>query len=121
MPTVLFATEYYPPFAPGGAEWSNARWAAALARHGHRVVVVTPNFGAPAREVADGVVVVRFPFPLRLRPGQDDAGWLVHRNPLFQLYLAWWICRVAREAEAGVIHAQQEDERRNDGDRGQRT
>ena len=44
--TILFATEYYPPFAPGGAEWTNAAWASALARHGRRVVVVTPNYGA---------------------------------------------------------------------------
>ena len=26
---VLFASEYYPPFAPGGAEWTNAEWAKA--------------------------------------------------------------------------------------------
>ena len=32
--TILFATEYYPPFAPGGAEWTNAAWASALARAG---------------------------------------------------------------------------------------
>ena len=47
MTSVLFASEYYPPFAPGGAEWSTAAWAAALARRGHRVTVVTPNYGAP--------------------------------------------------------------------------
>lgn len=106
MPTIVFATEYYPPFAPGGAEWSNARWAAALAREGHGVVVVTPNYGAPGREDVDGVRVVRFPFPVRLRPGQIDAGWLVHRHPLFHLYFAWWIRRVGRQVGADIVHAQ---------------
>lgn len=106
MSTVVFAAEYYPPFAPGGAEWSNARWAAALARHGHRVVVVTPNYGAPRREDVDGVRVERFPFPVRLRPGQVEAGWLVHRNPLFHLYFAWWIRRIGRQAGVDVVHAQ---------------
>jgi glycosyltransferase involved in cell wall biosynthesis len=103
---VLFAAEYYPPFAPGGAEWSNAAWAAALARRGRRVVVVTPNYGAPAREEHDGVLVVRVPFPVKLPPGPREARWLVHRNPLFHAYLAAWIARVARRERAAVIHAQ---------------
>lgn len=107
MTSVLFATEYYPPFAPGGAEWSNAAWAAALARRGVRVVVVTPNYGAAAREERDGVGVARIPFAWKLGAGQREAGWLVHRNPLFALYFAWHLARVARREGAGVIHAQQ--------------
>jgi glycosyltransferase involved in cell wall biosynthesis len=107
MTRVLFATEYYPPFAPGGAEWSNAAWAAALARRGVRVVVVTPNYGAAPREERDGVGVVRIPFPWKLGAGQRETGWLVHRNPLVALYFAWHIARVARREGAGVIHAQQ--------------
>lgn len=105
--SVLFATEYYPPFAPGGAEWSNAAWAAALARRGVRVVVVTPNYGAAPSELRDGVRVVRVPFPQRLAPGQRETAWLAHRNPLFALYFAWQIARVARREGVGVIHAQQ--------------
>ena len=103
---ILFATEYYPPFAPGGAEWSNAAWAAALARRGHRVVVVTLNYGASPREERDGVTVIRVPFPVRLPPGQREARWFVHRNPAFHLYFAWCLWRVARAGSARVIHAQ---------------
>jgi glycosyltransferase involved in cell wall biosynthesis len=103
---ILFASEYYPPFAPGGAEWTNAAWAAALARRGHPVVVVTPNYGAAPRESAAGVAVVRVPFPLKLRPGQGEMGWLVHRNPLWTLYFAGWLARVARAEDCAVIHAQ---------------
>jgi glycosyltransferase involved in cell wall biosynthesis len=103
---VLFASEYYPPFAPGGAEWSTAAWAAALSRRGHPVTVVTPNYGAAAREEQDGVQIVRVPFPLKLRPGSGETRFLVHRNPLFHLYFAWHVRQVARAAGAGVIHAQ---------------
>ena len=106
MTSILFAAEYYPPFAPGGAEWSTAAWAAALARRGHRVTVVTPNYGAAPRETRDGVTVVRVPFPVKLRPGQGSAGWLVHRNPLFHRYFGWQVARAARAAGAEVIHAQ---------------
>jgi glycosyltransferase involved in cell wall biosynthesis len=104
--SILFAIEYYPPFAPGGAEWSTAAWAAALARRGHRVTVVTPNYGAASEETRDGVTVIRVPFPVKLRPGQGSAGWLVHRNPLFHRYFGWRVTRAARAAGAEVIHAQ---------------
>jgi glycosyltransferase involved in cell wall biosynthesis len=102
---ILFAGEYYPPFAPGGAEWSTAAWAAALARRGHPVTVVTPNYGAPAREERDGVKVVRVPFPLHLRPGQREAPWLLHRNALFYRYFGWHIRRIAAASGAAAIHA----------------
>jgi glycosyltransferase involved in cell wall biosynthesis len=104
--TIVFATEYWAPFAPGGAEWTNAAWAAALARRGHRVVVVTPNYGAAPREEREGIAIVRVPFPIRLVPGQGEAGWLVHRNPLFHLYFAWRVARVARAEAADLVHAQ---------------
>ena len=106
MTSILFAAEYYPPFAPGGAEWSTAAWAAALARRGLRVTVVTPNYGAAARETRDGVTVIRVPFPVKLRPGQGSAGWLVHRNPLFHRYFGWQVTRAARAAGAEILHAQ---------------
>jgi glycosyltransferase involved in cell wall biosynthesis len=106
MTSVLFASEYYPPFAPGGAEWSTAAWAAALARRGHRVTVVTPNYGAAPREERDGVTIVRVPFPVKLRPGQGEVRFTVHRNPLFHLYLGWQVRRIARGAGAEIIHAQ---------------
>jgi glycosyltransferase involved in cell wall biosynthesis len=103
---ILFATEYWPPFAPGGAEWTNSAWAAALARRGHDVVVVTPNYGAEAREAQSGVRIVRVPFPVKLARGQAEAGWLLHRNPVFHAYFAWWIARVARAMGAELVHAQ---------------
>jgi glycosyltransferase involved in cell wall biosynthesis len=103
---IVFASEYYPPFAPGGAEWTNAAWAEALARRGHRVVVVTPNYGAAPRELAAGVDVVRVPFPLKLAPGQGAARGIVHRNPLWDFYFARRLTDVARRHDARVIHAQ---------------
>ncbi len=106
MTSVLFACEYYPPFAPGGAEWSTAAWAAALSRRGHRVTVVTPNYGAATREERDGATIIRVPFPVKLRPGQGSVGWGVHRNPFFHLYFAWQVRRAARAAGADMIHAQ---------------
>lgn len=103
---ICLVNEYFPPFAPGGAEWSTAALAEALGRRGHHVVVVTPNYGAPPLEERDGVRIVRFPFPLKLPPGRTlvSAKWLA--NPLFYLYAAFAIWRVARREQAEVIHVQ---------------
>jgi len=103
--SVLFACEYYPPFAPGGAEWTTEAWAGALARRGHAITVVTPNYGAPARERRDGVSIIRIPFPVRLSPGQGEVRGIFHRNPLFYLYFGWQIHRAARAAGARFLHA----------------
>ena len=103
---ICLVNEYFPPFAPGGAEWSLEALASALARCGHHVVVVTPNYGASPREERKGVRIVRFPFPLKLAPGKSllSAKWLA--NPLFYLYAAFAIWRVARREQAEVIHVQ---------------
>ncbi len=98
--------EYFPPFAPGGAEWSMDALARALAARGHRVVVVTPNYGAAPEEERDGVRIVRFPFPVKLPPGRTpvSAKWLA--NPVFYLLAAWAVARVARRERADLIHVQ---------------
>ena len=103
---VLFASEYYPPFAPGGAEWTNAEWAKALARRGQPVVVVTPNYGAPRRESAAGVEIVRVPFPLKRREGQVEVSPHVHGNPLWNLYFTLCIAWIAYRRNVRAIHAQ---------------
>jgi glycosyltransferase involved in cell wall biosynthesis len=108
---VLFASEYYPPFAPGGAEWTNAEWAKALARRGQPVVVVTPNYGAARRESSAGVDIVRVPFPrlpifLRRRSGQIEVPTLVHGNPLWHFYFTACIAWIAYRWQVRAIHAQ---------------
>ena len=103
---VCLVNEYFPPFAPGGAEWSLEALARALVRRGHRVTVVTPNWGAAPREESDGVRIVRFAFPKKLEPGRRPAPakWLA--NPLFYAWAALAVLRVARRQHAEVIHAQ---------------
>jgi glycosyltransferase involved in cell wall biosynthesis len=110
--TILFATEYWRPWEPGGAERTNEAWAQALGRRGHRVIVVTPSYGdAPPREDADGVTVLRERLPVRSRrwhlpEGQVDAPWLLFRNPLFHAWFARVIGRAAAADDVDVVHAQ---------------
>src|SRR5438552_1012975 len=103
---VCLVNEYFPPFAPGGAEWSLEALARALARRGHRVTIVTPNWGAAPRQEYDGVHIVGFAFPKRLEPGRRlaPAKWLA--NPFFYGWAALAVLRTARREHAEVIHAQ---------------
>jgi glycosyltransferase involved in cell wall biosynthesis len=104
---ILFATEYYHPFTPGGTPWSLQLLARELTRRGHTVAVVTPGYGAPAREDVDGIAVFRFRYWRRLPPGPSLAPVRDHANPLFHLLFARAIARAAREIGADVLHAQE--------------
>src|SRR2546430_15740147 len=103
---VCLVNEYFPPFAPGGAESSLDALAHALAGRGHRVTIVTRHRGAAPRQEYDGVHIVRFAFPKKLEPGRRPAPakWLA--NPLFYAWAALAVLRVARRERADVIHAQ---------------
>ena len=104
---LVFATEYYHPWAPGGTAWSLELLARALIARGHAVTVVTPNYGAAAREEINGVPVVRFPFWRRLPPGAGLAPLSDHVNPLFHLLFARALVSAARRTGADLIHAQE--------------
>ena len=69
---ILFLCDYFPPFAPGGAEWSSYYSAKALARKGEEIIVLTPNYGQlPKIERKQGFKVIRFPFPFKLKNEQQ--------------------------------------------------
>jgi D-inositol-3-phosphate glycosyltransferase len=64
---ILFVLEYFPPHV-GGVETLFAHLTAALVAEGHTVTVVTLRLpGTKAREVRDGVRIVRVPTPQRAR------------------------------------------------------
>jgi glycosyltransferase involved in cell wall biosynthesis len=64
---VLFVLEYFPPHI-GGVEALFAGLASGLQRRGVEVAVITLRLpGTPAREVLDGVTIVRVRAPRRLR------------------------------------------------------
>jgi len=104
--TICLVSEYFPPHAPGGAEWSADALARGLAARGHRVVVITPNYGAAAREARDGFTVRRFPFPLKRPPGRATVPARYLANPLFYLYAGLVVAHIARRERADLLHVQ---------------
>jgi glycosyltransferase involved in cell wall biosynthesis len=104
---ILFATEYYQPFTPGGTPWSLSLLARELRRRGHEVAVVTPNYGAPSREEIDGVRVYRFRFWRKLALGPSLAPPRDHVNPLFHVLFTRALVSAARSFGADILHAQE--------------
>jgi glycosyltransferase involved in cell wall biosynthesis len=103
---ILFATEYYTPFAPGGSPWSIQALGDALGRRGHAVTVVTPGWGGPGYHDGPGPRIVRFPIGRRLEPGATLAPTRDLVSPTFHLRFCRAIVAEARRAGVDVIHAQ---------------
>lgn len=103
---VGLVNEYFPPSAPGGAEWSTLQLAKGLASRGHQIAVITPNYGRlPDREEIEGFSVFRFPFPVEME-GTEPIATRYLNNPLFYIRSARHIARIARAEKLAVLHAQ---------------
>src|SRR5665213_1272465 len=104
---ILLANDYFPPFTPGGAEWSSFFMAKVLIKQGHGVDVFTPNYGAEREQYMEGVHIHRFPFWTRLAPGNSLLPLWEHVNPIFHVNSAFWLWNLARQIRPDVIHVQQ--------------
>jgi glycosyltransferase involved in cell wall biosynthesis len=103
---ICMVAPYFPPFAPGGGEFSAAEQCRRLAAAGHRVAVVVPDFaGQPGTESRDGYEIDWVPSPMRLPRGQhsDASGYMESRA--FARDLAAAAARRARGMDAHVVHA----------------
>lgn len=103
---ILFACEYFPPFAPGGAEWSTFNLATALVNSGNDVVVVTPNYGATPYEEINSVKIYRFPFWCKILPGQKSVKTIWISNFFFYFYYSFFLWWYGRREKSEVLHAQ---------------
>lgn len=103
---IALVNEYFPPFAPGGAEWSMFELGKTLAALGHDVHVVTPNYGASSSETVSGMKVHRFPFPKKMTEERKMPGFFWHANLIYYCYLAFQIYKIGRREKINLIHAQ---------------
>lgn len=101
-----FISEYFPPYAPGGAEWSAFFLARNLSRKGHNVIVITPNYGDLQEESNDGVKVVRFPFYSKLDKNKLILSSFYHTNPLGIIWSSLQIYKYSRKNKVKLLHVQ---------------
>jgi glycosyltransferase involved in cell wall biosynthesis len=112
---IALLQEYFPPAAPGGAEWSGLALAENLAARGVRVAVVTLDLaGRPLRGEAAaiderlrarGVRVVRLPFPAKLNEPRVFPSYVLG-NPAAERWIARGLARFCRDWRPDLLHAQ---------------
>lgn len=111
---VLIALTYYRPHFSGLTIYAE-RLARALASHGHTVRVLTSRFdpSLPAREIQDGVEIIRLPVRMRvskgvIMPSMPFAAWrLIRESDVVNLHLpqfdAAFIAALARLQARPVV------------------
>lgn len=103
---IALVNEHFPPFAPGGAEWSTHYLAQKLAEDGHEVFMLTPNYGATPLEKMGRLTVIRYPYPYKMKPGQQVASFFWLANPIMYLYSAIQLQKLIKEHQLDLLHVQ---------------
>jgi len=113
---ILFANEYFLPFAPGGAEWSLYYWTLRLARLGHKITIITPDLSDGSSEInyetdkellaTGNVTIHRFPFRAVMPDSPRVFPSYIFGNPFFNKYFRGRIVKsaIAMKAEIIVAH-----------------
>lgn len=101
---LLFLVKFYSPFDRGGSEWSTHDLAKLLVERGHKVTVLTPNYGAKKEETLDGIIVKRFPFLKKLKnPKAEITPWWTN-NIVWFLYTSLICTLLVKREKFDVIH-----------------
>jgi glycosyltransferase involved in cell wall biosynthesis len=94
----------FPPYAVGGAEISAYYLSMGLAKAGHDVLVITPNFGKRTSiEERGRLKIYRFAFPDILK---DQLSSKIMSNPLIYLLFAKNIRSAVKRFKLDILHAQ---------------
>src|SRR5690349_9121616 len=101
---VGFITDYYPPFNPGGSEWSVNYLGQELKKENIEVVVITPNYGASNFEVINNLDVFRFPSFKTLKNNRSVINPIWQDNPIFFLWSGWFIYKLIKNQKIDIIH-----------------
>ncbi|MCS7231651.1 MAG: glycosyltransferase family 4 protein [Elusimicrobiota bacterium] len=101
---ICYVIEYFYPFNIGGAEISAFEHAKELVKVGNKVIIITPNYGTKNYEIIDGVEIYRFKFK-KLKFGKEINS-LYFINPIYYLYLAFWVYRIVKKNNCDIVHAQ---------------
>ena len=102
---IAFIIEYFPPYAPGGAEWSSYYLAKDLAKKKNiEIFVLTPNYGYKTYEEKNNIRIYRFPFYKKLNEKENLPGTFYYTNPIWFLWLSWHIYKFVKKNKIDIIH-----------------
>ena len=82
-------TEYFYPCDRGGSEWSTYSLAKQLIQMGHKIKILTPNYGAKPKEKWQGITIKRFNIGKKMKKTSENITPFWHTNP-------WWFIQTFR-------------------------
>lgn len=102
---VLFVSEYFPPYAPGGAEWSAYYLAKGLQEKDLAdVLILTPNLGKASNK--EDLNIKYFPFYKKTKITSEALTPFYFTNPVWILWCALQVLINAQKFHADIIHVQ---------------
>lgn len=99
---IAFISEYFPPFAPGGAEWSTYYLANDLAKS-EEVIVITPRY-KDEKFYDSNLKVFRYPFYKKYKAKVNVLSSFAHTNPLWVVWSSYYIYKIAHEENIDIMH-----------------
>lgn len=104
---IIFASPFFPPFAPGGAEHSLEQTCERFANRGWDVTVVSACYDdKPRRVERDGYFLVLHKSPIKLEPGQNiDAQHYLNSWEYYKTLSAALISEIKRKPSTDAIIA----------------
>lgn len=103
---ILMLCEYFYPFDRGGSEWSSLYLAKQLIRKGHRVQVLTPNYGSKPHETKNSLVITRFPFGKKLSLKDPTLTPYWHTSIFWWVRSTWFLFKLLAHQKIDIIHVQ---------------
>ena len=110
---ILMLTEYFYPHARGGSEWSTYYLSQSLVKKGHKISILTPNYGTRNFEVKDKLHIYRFNIIKKLQYITDEpTNPQTTASPFWHTNLFWFfqtlraIFRIVKQENIDIIHIQ---------------
>lgn len=101
---ILFLVKFYQPFDRGGSEWSTHDLAKLLVKKGHKVSILTPNYGAQPNQIIERVNICRLPFITKLKnPKEQITPWWTN-NLFWFIYSTFYIWWFVIKNKPDIIH-----------------
>lgn len=101
---ILFLVKFYEPFDRGGSEWSTHDLAKLMVKSGHKVTILTPNYGTASHEVIEGIEIQRFPF-IKLRNPKGPIAPFWTNNLIWFIYTTFLCIFHSFKKDIDIIHA----------------
>ncbi len=103
----LFLVKYFEPFDRGGSEWSTENLARLLAQKGHKIKIITPNYGYEKKySLRSGYEIHRMPFPIKSKDTKSTIAPYWTNNIVWFFYTTLYVLIIAIKGNYEVIHIQ---------------